>query len=239
MQMAQRIYTCKYGCGFTRSRKKVVTEHEQHCTYESIKHLQTEVEQLKITVAKLTKQLNDFQLKPKPANQLYNFNYVNDLDDLIEDKKFMDTFWKSTKDKYNALPVFLQLFFKQCKTFYIAKPNKITVKGIIGCVNRRKYGVDGATTQFTWYGFFDAFVHGVCELIELMYGDWLYDNNNTTDVKKCIKQDLGMHRYYKPLRDNYETDVKFRDACRVHKAHKIEIVAILKQIMMPNNVKVL
>ena len=226
--MAQRKYECKFGCGFSRSRKKVVTEHETHCTYEVVKELQKQLLALQLEVKEIKTALKTS--KAKPTDELFNFNYVNHIDDLIEDNEYMQAFWDKVQRRNDTLPVFLKHFFPQAKTFYRVKNNKVLVKGVIGKVDRRKYGVDGATTTFTWYSFYDAFIPGICELIELFYGELLH-HQNATDIPKRIKQDLQLSLFYKPKSDQFDTDKKFRDACRQHKAAKLQIIPLLQQLM--------
>ena len=228
----QRSYTCKFGCGFTRSRKKVVTLHETHCTYQVIQHLQTQVDALQIQVKELQTAFK-MSKKPKP-DALHNFNYVNDLDDLIENMPYMQSFWDKVERRTDTLPVFLKFYFPQVKKFYCVKGNKVMVKGIIGKVNKTNYGVDGAITTFTWYNFYDAFIPGVCDLIQLFYGEWLYEQD-VTDCQKRIQQDLQLELFYKPNSDQYHTDKKFREACRQHKAAKLQIIPLLQQLMGVTN----
>ena len=209
--------------------------HEAECTFQSIHDLRDKVESLEKTVALLVAQVTKLQ-KANPHQRteasLDNFNCVNDIDDLIENKEFMDGFWSKVTNKAKTVPLFLRLFFAQktCKRFYAIKAGKVNVKGMIGRVGKKSYGVDGAVTSFTWYGFYDAFVPGICDLIQLYYGDWLYEHD-ISDSDKRIKQDLVLGQYYKPERDDYRTDAQFRDACRHHKAVKVETVAILQSLM--------
>ena len=240
-----RRYLCKYNCGFSRSRKKAVQRHEIDCVLahpsQAISILNVRVTTIEKKLEDLTKMLLDLNavLNTKPIQQeLYNIHYVNDIDDLMELQDFVKEYWALAQhDKANALQIFLRCFFKHCfklhKNFYKATENTVKVRGIIGKVGNKQYGVNGAKTQFTWYAFYDALIPGICENIEIMYGDRLYEMNiQHEDIQKAIKKDLNLARYRKPNRTNYEKDIHYRDACRNHKIYKLEIVGHLKNIML-------
>ena len=228
--MTQRNYQCKFGCGFCRTRKKVVTLHETHCTYQAIQHLQAQVHALQVQVKELQSAARREASSSTATDSLHNFNYVNDLDDLIEDTTYMQTFWDKVQRRSNTLPVFINYFFSRVKKFYCVKGNRVHVKGVIGKVNKTTHGVDGAVLSYTWYNFYDAFIPGVLDLIKLFYGELLYDQG-VGDCRKRIKQDLQLHWFYKPDSDQYDTDKLFREACRRHKAAKLQIIPLLQQAM--------
>lgn len=233
----KRQYFCKYGCGFVRSRKKVVLRHEQECEYINQKpsvllKLQKRMGELEKAVETLTKELKALK-KPK-RDELYNINYANDIDDLMEQPDFVKEYWSLLAgNKSKALLLFIEMFLQRTKRFYIASEKHVKIKGKVGKVGNKTYGIDGAITQFTWYALYDAMIPGIVENIQIMYGDRLYNFDlQCEEIQKRIKTDLKLEKYLRPCRSNYDNDIKYRDACRDHKAHKVEVVAHMQKMML-------
>ena len=231
-----RKYECRFKCGFTRSRKYKVTEHEKTCS-KAINHLllerisqnEDDIAYLKNELAALKSQLATKRTRDQIV--LYNFDWRRDVEDLDMLKpELVKIIWQAVgKDKKNALKYWLDAFFDTTPRFF--KPTtsgKLIVKGQIGTINNRTFGIDGCESTFTFTDFYNAFVPNLCDVIERSFCDYLYERD-VKDTADAAKKILRLDYYYRPKRDSYDTDAKFREANRNHKLYRTETIAWLKK----------
>ena len=238
MKVMPRVYECQFKCGFTRSRKYVVTEHEQTCP-KAINHLLLDrISQNEDAIALLKKEVA--ALKTQLANKrtrdqtvLYNFQWNKDLDDMDMTKPdVVKRIWTMIgKDKKNALKYWLDVFFDTTPRFFKTTSNgKVVVKGVLGTIDNRTFGIDGCESIFTYTDFYNAFIPNMCDLIERSFCDYLFYRDIKDPAEKC-KKILCLEHYYRPKRDAYDTDAKYREANRNHKLYRTETIAWLKKCM--------
>lgn len=233
-----RKYECRFCCGFTRSRKYVVTNHEKVC-HEG--NLQRVLERMQLVEEQLKDMQKDLisvkaelaKKRCRDATELYNLDWRTDVDDLDTKPDLVKKIWQSVgKHKKDALKYWLEAFFEVTPRFFrIAANDKIVVKGLIGNIDERSFGLNGCEATYTFNTFYNAFIHNMCDVIERSYSDLLYDQGVSRITPELCEKHLRLKHYYRPKRTQYDTDAQFREANRTHKIYKTEAITWLKNFM--------
>ena len=194
---------------------------------ENMKNMREDLKSVKAEIAKS---------RTKDKSVLYNFNWHKDVDDLDTKPDFIKEVWADIGAKKNeALSHWIKLFIQKTPRFFKLKSDKLIIKGIIGDIDGRKFGIDGCESTFTMNTFYNAFVHNMCDVVERSYCDILYEKD-IRDPADVVAKTLRLKYYYRPKRSEYKTDAEFREANRKHKSHKTEIITVLKTCML-NKIK--
>ena len=198
MATNKREYKCKYDCGFTRSRKAKVIEHEKTCNHRIVDRLKEECKELRDVnnetnkiIEELKTQLNGFQnqinalqnqvnglmrrrKREEKDDAIHNFKWKKDL---RFDREFHEGVMKKTTELSLAMDTFVMEFLKRTPVFYKVKKqtDKLEVKGVLGIMNRQPVGVDNVITTQRFSAFYDVIMD--------MLLDELFDHHNNIAIE--------------------------------------------------------
>ena len=169
-----RVYNCCHGCGYHRSRKAQVLEHEKSCKFGILDRVIAENEALKEKVSKqdivlgtltknlevLMKQVSGLMRRKKRDDKnasIYNFDWQKDF---RFERSFFEKVGKATPNMSSIMDTMIQHYFDHKPVFYkIGKQNKkLEVKGVIGLINRQSVGVDNVLTSVPFGRFYTVLV---------------------------------------------------------------------------------
>ena len=179
-----RVYHCKYGCGFHRSRKAVVTEHEKTCKFQLVDRVLEECKQLRESNAKmnetievLRKQVAGLMRRRKREDNdeaIHNFDWQKDL---RFDREFFEGVMKKASHTHSAMDVFVAEFLNRTPVFYKLKrqKDKLEVKGVLGIINRQPVGTNNVFTTMS----FISFYHGIMDTLL----DEFYEYHSTISIE--------------------------------------------------------
>ena len=218
-------HECKYGCGFIRSRKARVVEHEKTCKHRIIERLEERLAQVeednknmkndlyhynlivkdlqKLTIALQSKcaSLIKREKKKEVLDDLYDFDFLRDFGYLDKDRKLLDYVWKKADKKSDVFELFVTCFFSWCPQFCVVNRSaqKMRVKGVIGRNGNMSVGSPGVVSTMSFNDFYKAIIPEFISLLREYYTDQLY----STDVKEdeiaaMVERHLVMSSYELP-----------------------------------------
>lgn len=165
MATKRREYECKYGCGFMRSRKARVLEHEQNCSYHEISRLHEECKELREAnteinklIEELKNQVNGLMRRRKHEDDnhdIHNFKWTRDF---RFDREFFQCVMEKSPNIHSSMDRVVVEFFNRTPVFYKIKKqkDKLEVKGVLGLINRQAVGVDNVFTSIRFVAFYDV-----------------------------------------------------------------------------------
>ena len=234
-----RIYHCKHGCGFHRSRKAQVLSHEELCKFGILDRVIAENQLLKDKLSEqdvmlktcfesidtLTKQVAGLMRRKRrdDANDaIYNFNWKKDF---RFDAAFFEKLTKDASNMNSMMDTMIQHYFERTPVFYKLGNQKIKleVKGVIGVIKRQPVGIDNVLTTIPFTRFYAVVIDMlVDELLEHHITVALDTDSNIEHDEKLesrLRETLNLLHYHPKL-----SDARHNKLYRICRSRTIDIM---------------
>lgn len=250
-----RVYSCKHGCGYHRSRKAQVVEHEEVCKFAVLDRIIAKsqlmedklceqdivIKTLSENIDVLTKQLTGL-LKRKRRDDadaaIYNFNWNKDF---RFDREFFENVIKDTSNMSSIMDTMVRHYFERTPVFYKLgkRQDKLQIKGVIGLINLQAVGVDNTLTTIPFGRLYTVVIEMFIE--ELM--DYHVTLAIEADEKQEADEELSSRliktmnlAHYRPKK----ADPRHNKMHRICRSRTIDIIyTTMKKQIKKNNTLVL